>query len=385
MLADVESLFRAQIAERRLHPGAVLAVYHGGRLVLDLWAGLADTQRGVPVGPETLFQLRSTGKPLASVALLQLSERHGIPLDAPAARFWPDFGQHGKQDVTLRHLLTHRGGFADTLGGLHWRQWQDAEAVARVLAELPLQFAPGTASAYHHVTQQWVCAELVQRIDGRAFSDYLREEITGPLGMRDTYIGLPEGLDAHVARVDLTEAAKPESYATVRLLNRPEVWRVPAPAFGVATARDMARFYAALAAGGALDGVRILQPQMVATALAIAVDGEWDRTLGGPVRRGLGFYLSGLYPPEARIAGAASDARTFYHEGAATVLCWGDPTLGVAFAFMANGFRTPRYVLTQDAAGRTTVTVTVADTGVQRDRELSDAVRAACSLRDQSP
>jgi CubicO group peptidase (beta-lactamase class C family) len=255
-LAAVERLVHTQITADRWHPGAALAGYRHGRLVLDVVAGLADTQRVEPVQPDTLFQLRSAGKPFASVALLQLIERGKAGLDEPVAAAWPAFGQHDKGRVTLRHILTHRGGFADIPVSIPWQRWGAWDAVVRAMEALPLVFEPGTASAYHHLTQQWVCAELVRRLDGRPFPVYLREEVTGPLGMHDTYVGLPAALAGRVAKVHATEGVEELS---IRTLNRIEVQQAPAPVFGVATARDMARFYAALTAGGSLDGVRILR------------------------------------------------------------------------------------------------------------------------------
>src|SRR5215471_626992 len=109
--SSVRDLFLAQVHVERLHPGAALAVYHRGRLVLDVVVGLADTQRGVPVRSDTLFALRSAGKPFASVALLQLAERGRLQLEAPVATYWPRFAGHGKESVTINHVLTHRGGF----------------------------------------------------------------------------------------------------------------------------------------------------------------------------------------------------------------------------------------------------------------------------------
>jgi CubicO group peptidase (beta-lactamase class C family) len=385
MLADsgvtwesVEELFQAQIGVERLHPGAALAVYQGGRLVVDLVAGLADTQRGVAVSSTTLFALRSAGKPFASVAILQLIERGRLELDAPVATYWPRFARHGKGAVTVRHVLTHRGGFADGLGHLEPDRWLDEEAVAAALEELSLRFPPGTASSYYHLAQQWVCAELVRRVDGRSFPTYLREEITNPLEMNNTHVGLPAELEARVAPTHLTEAVSREDFGAVRF-NRRGVHRLPAPVFGVSTAPDLARFYAALAAGGEMNGVRVLGAETVAGALAVAVDGEWDHALEGPVRRGLGFSLSGLHEPAARTPGTDSNERTFYHEGAGTVLAWGDLDLQLTMAFLTNGFRPARYVLQSGAPGRTTVTVAPDDTGARRDRALSDAVRAAAA------
>src|SRR5215213_10257436 len=108
-LAEVERLFRSQLSPLRLFPGAGLAVYHHGRLVLDLAAGYADTQRGELVRQDTVFLLFSSTKPLASIALWQQIERGAAALDDPVAAHWPAFASNGKAGVTLRHVLSHRG------------------------------------------------------------------------------------------------------------------------------------------------------------------------------------------------------------------------------------------------------------------------------------
>jgi hypothetical protein len=128
-----------------------------------------------------------------------------------------------------------------------------------------------------------------------------------------------------------------------------------------------------------MDGVRVLGTETVVNALAAVVDGEWDQTLGGPVRRCLGFSVSRLHEPAARTPGTDSSARTFYHEGAGTVLAWGDLDLQLTMAFLTNGFRPARYALAKDATGSSTVTVTPDDTGARRERVLSDAVRTAAT------
>jgi CubicO group peptidase (beta-lactamase class C family) len=128
-------------------------------------------------------------------------------------------------------------------------------------------------------------------------------------------------------------------------------------ASGVSTARDMARFYAALAAGGVLDGVRILQPDTVARMLRVEVDGEIDATFAVPVRRGLGFELGGLADPRRHWPGATSTSSTFWHGGFGSSVCWGDTDLQLSMAFLSNGLR-------RDEAG-----------AIAR-RDLSDAVRA---------
>src|SRR5947207_2789918 len=194
VLAEVERLFDEQI-EHGQHPGAALAVYRHGRLVLSRTGGVADVESGRPVGADTMFVLFSSTKPLASVAVLQQIDRGKAELDDPVAKHWPEFAQNGKGGVTIRHILTHRGGFPQTPPELTWEKWRDWDAVVRAMEGARPQFEPGTVSAYHALNHGWVCAELVRRIDGRDFPTYLRDEITGPLGMVDTYVGLPPGLE----------------------------------------------------------------------------------------------------------------------------------------------------------------------------------------------
>jgi CubicO group peptidase (beta-lactamase class C family) len=356
---EVEALFLSQLSPLRLFPGAALAIYWRGRLVLDLVGGYADAQRGEPVDRDTLFPLFSGTKPFAAVALWQQIERDRVGLDEPVAAYWPAFGQNGKSDVLVRHILSHRGGFPTTPPALSRDRWGDWDAAMAAVAAMPLEHAPGTGSAYHFLTQHWVCAEIVRRLDGRAYRDYLDAEVTRPLGLADTFVGIPVELDYRVAKLHATDGTDVWGRDVLRGNDDAPVHRMVVPgASGVSTARDMARFYAAIAAGGALDGTRILRMETVERMLAIEVDGEIDRTFDIPIRRGLGFELGGLDDPRRHWPGAACSERTFWHGGFGSSVCWGDPDLELSMAFLTNGVR-------RDAAG-----------AVAR-RDLSDAVRAA--------
>jgi CubicO group peptidase (beta-lactamase class C family) len=358
-LAEVERRFREQLSPLRLFPGAALAVYRHGQLVLDLAGGYADSQRGELVGPDTLFPIFSGSKPFAAVALWQQIERGRVDLDEPVAAIWPEFAQRGKDGVLIRHLLSHRGGFPTTPPDLPRERWGDWEEVTTVVAAMPLEHEPGQVSSYHMLTQHWVIGEIVRRLGGRSYPDYLRQEITGPLGLADTFLDVPSSLEHRVAKLHATDGTDDWGRNSLRVMHELPMYRMMIPAAsGVSTARDMAHFYAAIAAGGALDGVRILLPETVDRMLSIEIDGEIDRTFDVPVRRGLGFELGGLPDPRRHWPGATSTARTFWHGGFASSLCWGDAELQLAMAFLSNGVR-------RDEAG-----------AIAR-RDLSDAVRAA--------
>jgi CubicO group peptidase (beta-lactamase class C family) len=358
-LSEVERLFREQLSPLRLFPGGALAVYWRGRLVLDLVGGYADTQRGDLVGADSLFPLFSGTKPFGAVALWQQIERGRLGLDEPVAASWPAFGGNGKDRVLVRHVLSHRGGVPTTPPALTPDRWGDWDAVMAAMEAMPLESEPGALSAYHFLTQQWVCAELVRRLDGRGYADYLRDEITGPLGLDDTYVGLPDALEHRLAKLHATDGTDEWGRGILRTMDGVRMHRMVVPGgSGVSTARDMARFYAAIAAGGALDGARILRPETVERMLQVEVDDEVDPTFDVPVRRGLGFELGGIADPRRHWPGATSTVRTFWHGGFGSSVCWGDRDLGLAMAFLTNGVR-------RDEAG-----------AIAR-RDLSDAVRAA--------
>lgn len=355
---EIERLFRSQLSPLRLYPGAALAVCYGGQVIIDLTAGWADTQSGEAVTADTLFPLFSGTKPLVSVALLQQIERGRALLDDEVAVYWPEFGRNGKGAITLRHILSHRGGFPITPPDLPLDQWDDMDAVLESVATMAPSLAPGSTSAYHFLTQHWVCAELVRRLDGRTIKHYLRDEITGPLGMTDTQLGLSPDLEHRLVKLHATDGTDAWGTETLRTLHGSQFHRMVVPGgSGVSTARDMARFYAAIAAGGMLAGVRILRSETVDELLRIEVDGETDPTFDVPVRRGLGFELGGLSDPRRQWPGATSTSQTFWHGGFGSSVCWGDRDHQLAMAFMTNGLR-------RDEAG-----------AIAR-RDLSDAVRA---------
>jgi CubicO group peptidase (beta-lactamase class C family) len=216
----IERLFRTQLSPLRLFPGAALAVYHRGRLVLDLTDGYADTQRGELVQRNSLFPLYSGTKPFASVAIWQQIERGSLSLEEPVAAAWPAFGQAGKDRVLIRHILSHRGGFPTTPPTLPPHRWEDWEAVMQAIAAMPVEFEPGTVSAYHFLTQQWVCAELVRRRDGRAYGEYLRAEICEPLDLRHTHVGLSGDLEPLIVKLHATDGTDAWGRDTLQAMYR---------------------------------------------------------------------------------------------------------------------------------------------------------------------
>ena len=331
-ISQVEDLFNEQIAGGK-HPGALLAVYRRGKLVLDLHGGMADAEAGKPVASDTMFVLFSSTKPLTASCVHILWERGNLDWDDPIARHWPEFARNGKENVTVRHVLTHQGGFPDTPPELTWDTWQDWETVVKGMEDIKPEYPAGKALAYHPRNFGWVLGELVRRVDGRPINRFLREEVTEPLGMKDTFLGIPPSLEDRVSRLHAMEDCDQPSQ--VINYNRPEVHQSVLPAGGgIATARDVCRFYAMMEGRGQLDGVRVLAPETVAEVTKLQVEGM-DSNNGRSSRRSLGLSLgdSRMAPP------TNNDARTFGHGGAGTSVCWTAPDLGVSMVYITNGFR----------------------------------------------
>lgn len=343
----------AGLLDGETHPGAQLTVRRGGRVLLTAAGGtMRPGEPGPEVTPRTLFLIFSATKPLTALAIHILAERGKLDLDTPVARYWPGFAANGKEAATIAHVLSHQGGLPIGPKWLTWDRWCDLDAVARAMEERKASWVPGEDVGYHPLNYGWVLGEVIRRVDGRTLGRFVADEITGPLGLRDTYIGLPPERDAEVAHhVDLSGQSE-----FVGDFNRPEVHAVECgAATGISTTTDLTRFYAMLLNGGELDGVRLVLPETVRRATGVVVDMRRDRTLQVPVRWALGFHLGG--PSSA--FGRRSVPTTFGHSGHGSTIAWADPELDLTIAFFTNGVQT-------------------SIVNYMRMTRISDAVLAAC-------
>ncbi len=329
-LEQVKQLFQRQIDDG-LHPGAGLAVYRYGNLVLDIYGGTGTSD---PVTAGTMFVLMSSTKPLTASCLYMLKERGKITYDDLVSKHWPEFAQNGKETVTIRHILTHRGGFPETPASLPWTDWPDWSKVTHAMEQAAAIYTPGETLAYHPINYGWVIAEIVRRVDGRTFDRFLAEELTGPLGMNSTYVGLPAGMEDRVSRMHLMEDdADTSGYSAT--FSEPSVLRSIVPgANGVATAGDLARFYSMMERKGSLDSATVIQPATVEEAVEFQVEGV-DKTIGIFAQRSLGLALG-----DERMGKSTGDPlKTFGHGGAGTSIGWADFDSGLAVGYITNGFR----------------------------------------------
>jgi CubicO group peptidase (beta-lactamase class C family) len=169
--------------------GAAVAVWVDGELVVDLWGGTADEAGSRPWRQDTLATILSGTKGLTSTCVHRLADCGEIDLDAPVARYWPEFAQAGKHDVTVAMVLSHRSGVIGPPTPLRWQDVADWDLVCERLAAAEPWWEPGTAQGYHLATFGFILGELVRRVTGRTLGQYLRTEIAEPLGA-DVHIGL---------------------------------------------------------------------------------------------------------------------------------------------------------------------------------------------------
>jgi CubicO group peptidase (beta-lactamase class C family) len=309
---------------------AQLCVYARGQLVLDQSFGCA---------PDALFFLFSASKPLVALAVHLLAERGQLSLDDPVARYWPEFGQRGKDQITIRQVLQHRSGLPAARGmsrdALAMTDWA---ASVRALEQAAPAYPPGQIPAYHVLSFGFILGELVQRVTGASIQDFIQAELLQPLGLRDTYLGLPaEQWSRHVP----VHGRGGVELLTQVVINRRETRQAVVPAASVsATARDLARLYQTLLNGGKLDGTRVLRAETIAGATTPSSDGEVDRNLGLPVRWSEGFQLGGERKASGRIGGgpgpmgALASRTAFGHNGSYVCLGWADPGRRIAFGYV---------------------------------------------------
>jgi len=169
--------------------GAAVAAWVDGELVVNLWAGTADAAGTRPWQVDTVATVLSGTKGLTSTCVHQLVERGELDLDAPVARYWPEFAQAGKEAITIRMVMSHRSGVIGPRKRMTWQQVTDWDLVCERLAAAEPWWQPGTAQGYHMTTYGFILGEVFRRVTGNTVGHYLRTEIAEPLGA-EVHIGL---------------------------------------------------------------------------------------------------------------------------------------------------------------------------------------------------
>ncbi|GAA4450743.1 EstA family serine hydrolase [Nibrella saemangeumensis] len=300
--------------------GASVAVTLDGNMVVDIWAGWADSDKTIPWQSDTITNVWSSTKTVTSLAALVLVDRGDLDVYKPVAYYWPEFGVNGKEKIQIRHILSHTSGVPGWEKPVEVADLYDWEKSTAMLATQAPWWEPGTASGYHDRDFGHLIGEVIRRITGRKLGEFLASEIAGPLGA-DFHIGLKPSQFHRVANVIPFEgplpadihAVNPDSiaYRTVTgpawepTISWTPEWRQAdiGAANGHGHARSLARLTSVIACGGEVDGIQLLRPGTCDLIFQEQSNGI-DLVLGAPLRFGIGYALKNEsipYLPDGRV------------------------------------------------------------------------------------
>ena len=374
----VRAAFERNFTEHR-EVGAALCVYRDGERVVDLWGGWADRDSRRRWTPDTMTVAFSCTKGMVALMFTMLADRGQLRLDAPIADYWPEFGTHGKERITIRQWLNHRAGLSAVDDRLTLDDFDQPDRIERALvAQQPL-WPPGTKQGYAATAFGGFAQALFRRVAGCSLGTFLRREIAEPLEL-DMYIGMPPELSERIAKLypygrrTLLGRVLPELLARrtaegrvfrrvvlkgrtttgrafinpdmgaqrFNLLNQPKYRRLELPWMnGVFSARALGGVYAPLATGGAVRGQRLLSPEAIEPLLRRQSWSQRDSVLNKPLGFSQGFCKDELHL-------FSPNVEAFGHSGVGGSVGFADPRTGLAVGYVMNRLdwrlRSPRAV-----------------------------------------
>ncbi|WP_339827234.1 serine hydrolase domain-containing protein [uncultured Parasphingorhabdus sp.] len=325
--------------------GASVAITLDGEFVVDLWGGHLDEERTQPWQEDSLVNVWSSTKTMAAMSLLLLADRGEVDLDAPASKYWPEFGQSGKKAVEVRHFLSHTAGLSGMDKQVEGDALYDWEWMTTALAKQEPWWEPGTQSGYHAITQGHLIGEIVRRVTGETIGNFFRKEIAEPTGA-DFHIGADESLDARIGNLVPPASGPspaPDSIASRTFANpgvdatepRKRAWRgaeIPA-ANGQGNARSIVRAQTAMANGGQAFGKTIMSEAGTKRIFEKQSEGV-DLVLGIPVTFGMGYGLNSTSTP---ISPNANTAFWGGYGGSSVII---DQDARLCFSYVMNKMET---------------------------------------------
>jgi CubicO group peptidase (beta-lactamase class C family) len=345
----VEALYRTG-----MHPAIQLCVRRRGQVVVN--RAIGHTSGNGPNDPpdaktarattETPFTIYSASKAVTAMVIHLLDQQHYLHVDDPVSEYIPEFSKHGKDRLTIEHVLTHRAGIPNVpRGEMNLENLARPGRILQIMCDAEPAWEPGRRLAYHAVSGGFVLAEIVRRATGKDIRTVLREQILAPLGFRWMNYGVKRsdiakvavnyftGMPAIYPFANLVERVIGLDFKTAaELPNDPRFLAGIIPSANIVTnADELCRFFQLLLNGGELDGVRIFEPRTIHRATSEQSYLEFDFTLGLPLRYSMGFMLGGLglYGPDT--------PHSFGHVGFMNIFAWADPERQVAVALTNSG------------------------------------------------
>ncbi len=326
-------------------PAMTLCVRRRGQIILN--RALGFTREGVPATPETPFCIFSVSKAVTAMLIHMLDGRNLLRIDDRVGFYIPEFAKHGKEHMTIRHVLTHRAGIPSLAGHADIELLADWNRIIALLCETKPTWAPGRRLAYHAITGGYILGEIIRRVTGKDIRTFLREEISDRLGFEWFGYGVRPDQVSRVAVNRFTGTRIPPLFSllvkrslgvrfedAVEISNDARYLTATVPSGNVvATAQELSAFFQILLDSGTYAGTRIFDPRTVQRALTESSYLEVDLTLGLPVRYGVGVMLGdeifspfGPHTPQA-----------FGHYGFINVIGWADPQRKLSAALLTSG------------------------------------------------
>jgi CubicO group peptidase (beta-lactamase class C family) len=333
-----------QMVDSGAERGLQVAAYRDGELIVDAVAGLADPAMGRNFEPATPVYCYSVVKAAASTLVHMLAERGVYTYETPVAEIWPEFAAHGKENVTIRHVLNHSAGVPGIPLRTTIEDLCDWDRMCTAIANEELWWEPGTKIGYHAYTFGYIVGEVMRRATCKPISQLLDEEIAGPLGIEgEIYFGMPRAEQPRLATLEdaplppgfqmpemppdlpMFKAAPMTLMPNAQFGNRPDVLAADISAGGKCSARAIAKMYAALL--GEVGGVRLISQRRLEEAAAASMSGV-DQVFGMPTRWALGYSIG--------VPGAMDRESAFGVGGVGGSFAFADRETGTAFALTKN-------------------------------------------------
>ncbi|KAG5657957.1 hypothetical protein KAF25_006908 [Fusarium avenaceum] len=302
---EVRSLLERYV-ESGKELGASITVNIDGKEVVDIWGGYKDPSRTQPWEENTIVNVFSCTKTVTSLAILILVDRGLIDVNERVSHYWPEFGQNGKQDILVRHMLSHASGLSGWEDPLATEDLYDVKRSTEMLARQAPWCEPGSASGYHALSFGHLLGELVRRVSGKSLREFVAAEISDPLDV-DFQIGAMEATWDRIAPIvppefsGITPEFEAGSVQAKTLLNPPldpnsvntEGWKNAdlGSVNGHSNARALTRILSAISLGGSTRGIRILKEETIKLIFKESQHGE-DLVLQMPIKFGIGFGLT---------------------------------------------------------------------------------------------
>ncbi|MFD4351166.1 serine hydrolase domain-containing protein [Nocardia sp. NPDC058518] len=342
--------------------GASLYLNIGGADVIDIWGGWKDREHSDAWAEDTIVNVFSGSKTVSSLAVLVLADRAGLDVDAPVADYWPEFAQHGKDKVLVRHLMSHTSGVSGWEEPFRFEDAFDIEASTSRLAAQSTWWEPGTASAYHASTYGHLIGELVRRVTGKTLREFIASEFAAPLdaafqlgvaeadfGRIATIYPVEDGPAPEAAPEDLQTPAeiinaktRAGSFAGTMgdpftVFNSPQWWRTEfGGSSGHTNARGLGRIISALTNGGVSRGVDLLTPATIDLIFSEQANGI-DMYYNRPIRWGIGYALADETDNKrGPLPFLRPGKKTAYWYGTGGSCAIADVERGITFAYTMN-------------------------------------------------